>query len=125
MPKTVLVVEDEEHMRVIFSKALSSRGYNTLTANHGAEGVHLARTHRPDLILMDVRMPVMDGWGALGYLKAYDETRAIPVCGVTGHPLHRLDQIGDEELRFDSVLVKPVEPQQLVALVEERIGSPD
>lgn len=123
--KTVLVIEDEEHMRIIFSKALSRRGYETLTAAQGAEGVHLARKNRPNLILMDIRMPVMDGWGALSYLKTYEETKHIPVCGVTAHASRAAEKFGPNEVGFDSILRKPVDPRDLVAMVEERIGPPD
>ena len=61
VPKTVLIVEDDEDTRTVYADALRERGYRVLTATQGAEGVHLARRHRPDLILLDIRMPVMDG----------------------------------------------------------------
>ena len=83
MPKSILIVDDDEDNRRIYSAALSERGYRVLVAMHGAEGVHLARTHKPALILLDIRMPVMDGWGAIRWLKSYPETRRIPVCAIS------------------------------------------
>src|SRR5829696_2223508 len=79
MTKTVLVVEDDIDTSMIYAAALTQRGFNVLTARHGAEGVYLARRHIPRLILMDIRMPVMNGWHALATLKNDSDTRSIPV----------------------------------------------
>ena len=124
MPKTVLIIEDDEDMRGIYSAALSRRGYQVLSASQGAEGVHLARTRRPDLILMDIRMPVMSGWGAIRYLRSYRETQKIPVCVISAHEPEEeeLEKLGGPAL--DCFLTKPIDPTALVAEVEARIGPP-
>lgn len=124
MPKTVLIIEDDEDMRGIYSAALSRRGYRVLSAGQGAEGVHLARTRQPDLILLDIRMPVMSGWGAIRYLRSYRETQRIPICVISAHEpeAEELQTLGEQA--FDCFLTKPIDPTALVAEVEARIGPP-
>lgn len=124
MPKTILVVEDDADSRAIYEEALTERGYRVLTALHGAEGVHLARRHRPDLILMDIRMPVMDGWQAIQYLKADPAISHIPIWGISAY-------LSDEELEgqpnwlhFDRLISKPVDPGDLADAIEAQIGRP-
>lgn len=120
--KTILLVEDDSDTRMVYRDALGYAGYRVLTAVHGAEGVHLARRHRPDLILMDIRMPVMDGFTALRYIKTGDHTRAIPVWGITAA------QITEQEWResapddFDRLMPKPPVPAQLVGDIDEFFG---
>ena len=112
--RTILLVEDDHDARVIFTDALTKRGYRVLVATHGAEGVSLARRQHPDLILMDLRMPVMDGLTALRYLKADKRTAGIPVWAISAH-------FADEKdnqpflARFDHRIPKPVAPDELVA----------
>jgi CheY-like chemotaxis protein len=124
MPKTVLIVEDDADARSIYEEALKERGYTVLTALHGAEGVHMARRHRPDLILMDIRMPVMDGWQAIQYLKSDPAISHIPIWGISAY-------LSDEELEnqpswlhFDRLMSKPVDPGSLVNEIEEVLGKP-
>lgn len=122
MQRTVLVIEDDEHTCAVYQMALSTRGYRVMMAAQGAEGVHLARTRRPDLVLLDIRMPVMDGWDALRYLRSYPETSHTPVCAISAFAPTR-----DELERFsdlDCFLVKPVDPREIVQMVEDRIGPP-
>lgn len=123
MPKTVLIVEDDEDTRTIYGAALAERGYQVLTAIHGAEGVHIARTRCPDLLLLDIRMPVMNGWAAARYLKSYPETRSIPICAISAHELEA-EEDKLVERYVDCFLLKPVDPGSVVAEVERRIGSP-
>ncbi len=124
MPKTVLIVEDDPDARSIYEEVLTERGYTVITALHGAEGVHLARRHRPDLIVMDIRMPVMDGWQAIQYLKADPAINHIPIWGISAY-------LSDEELEsqpswlhFDRLIPKPVDPGGLVDEIEALIGPP-
>lgn len=125
MPKTVLIVEDDSDARAIYEEALTERGFTVLIALHGAEGVHLARRHKPDLILMDIRMPVMDGWQAIEYLKSDPATAHIPIWAISAY-------IADEEtmeeqpswFQFDRLVSKPVDPVALVSEIESRIGRP-
>lgn len=124
MSRTVLIVEDERDTREMYRLALERRGYRVLTAEHGAEGVHLARRRGPDLILLDIRMPVMDGVDALTYLRTYPETMRIPVCAISAYELQDDDHVRLGSMHFDCVLTKPVQPTDVVAEVESRIGPP-
>lgn len=124
MPKTVLLVEDDPDTRAIYGTALIARGYRVLTATQGAEGVSLARRHRPDIILMDIRMPVMDGWHAMRYLRSYYRTASIPVCAVSAYAPEAEEVAAVEALGFQGFLIKPIPPKELVTEVEDRIGPP-
>src|SRR5207253_2395411 len=91
-PKTVLLVEDNEDNRIIYATALRFAGYEVLEAITGTEGVQSARTLHPDLVLMDISVPELDGWEATAILKADPATKHIPIVAVTAHALP-----GDEE----------------------------
>jgi CheY-like chemotaxis protein len=126
MAKLVLIIEDDEDTQRIYATALTERGYRVVVADHGAEGVHLARTLVPDLILLDIRMPVMSGWGALEYLSAYEETRTIPICAISAYQpeVEELQRVEEAE-QFRCFLLKPVEPWAITEKVHELIGPPD
>jgi CheY-like chemotaxis protein len=119
--KTVLLVEDNEDNRIIYATALRYSGYEVLEAITGTEGVNQARTQRPDLILMDISVPELDGWEATAILKADVDTAHIPIIAVTAHALP-----GDEERSLragcDGYLAKPISPAMLVAEVDRRFG---
>src|SRR5438034_5500226 len=83
----VLLVEDNEMNRDMLSRRLSRRGFEVLIAVDGAQGVQVAKTEMPDLILMDMSLPVLDGWDATRQLKAEAQTRAIPVIALTAHAM--------------------------------------
>jgi two-component system cell cycle response regulator DivK len=125
MQKSVLVIEDDEDTRNIYTTALTTHGYEVLTAKQGAEGVHFARTKRPGLIVLDIRMPIMSGWTAMQYLRSYDETRGIPVLGISAYAPkeEQVERMGS--LGFDSFLLKPIEPADVVRAIETLIGPPD
>ena len=120
-PKTVLLVEDNEDNRIIYATALRYAGYTVLEATTGTEGVRHAREDLPDLILMDISVPELDGWEATTLLKADAKTRHIPVIAVTAHALP-----GDEERSLaagcDGYLAKPIPPAMLIAEVDRRFG---
>lgn len=124
MTQRVLIVEDDEDTRAMYQTALEARGYRVFTAEHGAEGVHLARRYQPDLILLDILMPVMDGWQALRYLRSYTETRAIPICAISAYAPDEKELERAGSMDFDCFLIKPVEPAEVVSEVERRIGRP-
>ena len=122
--KTVLLADDHEDNRVALQLMLESAGYRTLGARHGQEAVDLAREHAPDLIVMDLAMPVLDGRAATQALKADERTRAIPVIMLTAMAL----SVDRDELQregFSGVLFKPVLPLDFLADVRSRIGDPD
>jgi len=120
--KTVLLVEDNEDNRIVYSTILQHFGYVVMEALNGAEGISKARAERPDLILMDISIPVIDGWEATQVLKRDPETRAIPIIALTAHALAS-DREKAMEVGCDSYLAKPCEPKAVVSEVEKFIGK--
>jgi CheY-like chemotaxis protein len=116
MPK-ILVVEDNELNRDMLSRRLERRGYQVIVAVDGQEGVAMARSEAPDLVLMDMSLPVMDGWESTRQLKAAPETRSIPVIALTAHAM-----AGDREKAMeagcDDYDTKPLEFPRLMAKIE-------
>ena len=112
MPKKVMIVEDNELNMKLFRDLIEASGYETVRTRNGLEALELARTHRPDLILMDIQLPDMDGVAALGRLKAEPTTTAIPVVALTAFAMKE-----DEErfLRagFGGYLHKPIDVKTL------------
>src|SRR6185295_12803245 len=104
----ILLVEDNEMNRDMLSRRLERKGYQIVVAVDGAQGVAMAQSEAPDLILMDMSLPVMDGWEATRRLKAAPETRAIPVIALTAHAMS-----GDREKALaagcDDFDTKPVD----------------
>jgi len=123
MPK-ILVVEDQEMNRDMLSRRLERRGYQVAIAVDGAEGVEMARSEMPDLILMDMSLPVIDGWEATRRLKAAPETRSIPVIALTAHAM-----AGDREKALeagcDDYDTKPIDFQNLLQKVEALLKKPE
>ena len=118
MIRRILVVEDQEDNRMILRDLLHSAGYEVLEAVDGAEGVRLARAEQPDLILMDIQMPGVDGYQATRSIKAEPGLAAIPIIAVTSYALS-----GDEEKSraagCDDYVAKPFSPRALLAKVVE------
>jgi two-component system, cell cycle response regulator DivK len=119
--KRVLVVEDTEDNRQIIRDLLTSAGYEMIEATNGEQGVAMAAEHRPDLILMDIQLPVLDGYEATRRIKANPALRQTPVIAVTSYALS-----GDEERTrqagCDAYIAKPFSPRLLLAKVREFIG---
>jgi CheY-like chemotaxis protein len=113
----ILIVEDNEMNRDMLSRRLARRGYEILIALDGEEGIATAKAERPDLILMDMSLPVIDGWEATRRLKAEPSTDAIPVIGLTAHAM-----AGDREKVIaagcDDYDTKPVELPRLLEKIE-------
>jgi len=120
--QTILLVEDHEDNRIVYSTILEHFGYRVLLAGDGAEGVRMARESSPDLVLMDVSIPVMDGWQATAALKADPATARIPVIALTAHALPA-DRQRAEEVGCDGYLAKPVEPRRVLEEVRRFLGE--
>jgi two-component system, cell cycle response regulator DivK len=118
----VLLVEDNEMNRDMLSRRLIRRGYEVVFAVNGKEGVDLARSEKPDIILMDMSLPVMDGWEATRCVKADDATRSVPVIGLTAHAMS-----GDREKAIeagcDDYDTKPVEIDRLIGKIERLLDG--
>jgi CheY-like chemotaxis protein len=113
--KKILVVEDVDFNRDLLVQLLEDK-YDVIEAVNGQEGVKLAERERPELILMDLSLPVMDGWEATRQLKANDDLRSIPVIALTAHAMK-----GDEEKALaagcDDYLLKPLDEDELMAKI--------
>jgi len=118
---SILLVEDNEDNRIIYATALRHAGYEVFEAITGTDGVHQARTNHPDLILMDISVPELDGWEATAILKADPETKHIPVIAVTAHALPG-DEARSLKAGCDGYLAKPISPAKLIANVDRRFG---
>jgi two-component system cell cycle response regulator DivK len=118
----VLVVDDFADNREMYSEFLSYSGYEVIEARNGKEAIEAAVDKTPDIIVMDLSLPVMDGWEATRRLKADQRTHAIPVVALTGHVLAGHSQ-GAREAGCDSFLAKPCLPDQLVAEIKRMLES--
>lgn len=118
----VLLVEDNEMNRDMLSRRLIRRGFQVVFAMDGQQGIDVARSERPDIIIMDMSLPVIDGWEATRRLKADDATRSVPVIGLTAHAM-----AGDREKAIeagcDDYDTKPVELDRLIGKIERLIGA--
>src|SRR5204862_2882907 len=107
MPK-ILLVEDNEDSREGLTRRLQRRGYEVVTACDGRQGVELARSAAPDLILMDINLPELDGWEATRLIRTAEETRDIPIIALTAHALTS-DRQKTLEAGCNDYHAKPVE----------------
>ena len=122
----ILLVEDNEMNRDMLSRRLQRRGHEVAIAVDGAEGLALARRERPGLILMDMTLPVLDGWEATRQLKADPVTSAIPIIALTAHAMSE-DRQRALEAGCDDYDTKPIEFPRLLAKIEpllEKKASP-
>ena len=120
-PRRVLLVEDNEDNRIIYRMILEHHGYEVMEAHDGQAGIDMARTTAPDLILMDISLPVMDGWEATRVLKAEAPTSVIPIVALTAHAL-RTDEAKAAEIGFDAFIRKPAEPKLVLEIVQQFVG---
>jgi two-component system cell cycle response regulator DivK len=117
----ILLVEDNEDNRIIYSTYLRYRGYRVLEAADGEAGVAIARAELPDLILMDVSLPKMDGLEATRILKSGPTTARIPIVALTAHALLE-DRQKSAAAGCDGYISKPVEPAEVVAEIERLLA---
>ena len=121
MPK-ILIVEDNEMNRDMLSRRLIRRGFDIVIATDGAQGIAMAKSEQPDLVLMDMSLPVVDGWEATRGLKSEPLTRAIPVIGLSAHAM-----AGDREKALEAGCndydTKPVELSRLLHKIETLLAG--
>jgi CheY-like chemotaxis protein len=122
MPR-ILIVEDNDLNRDMLSRRLARKGFEVATAIDGITGIEAARGEAPDLILMDLSLPELDGWEATRRLKAAPETQSIPVIALTAHAM-----TGDREKALeagcDEYATKPVDMPKLLQMIERLLQSP-
>ncbi len=118
MSKRILIIEDQEDNRRIMTDMLNAAGFEVIEAVNGEDGVSMAESHVPDLILMDIQLPRIDGYEATRRIKAQPALGAIPIIAVTSYALS-----GDDKKAFeagcDAYLAKPFSPRELLAKVRE------
>jgi two-component system cell cycle response regulator DivK len=123
MSKRILIVEDQEDLRGVLRTLLAGSGYEVAEAADGRAGVAHAKSEPPDLILMDIQMPVMDGYEATRQIKADPKLKAIPIVAVSSFAMK-----GDEEKAgaagFDHYVTKPYSPVQLLRFIRGFLGDP-
>ena len=124
MSKRILVVEDQEDNRQILRDLLGNAGYELIEAGDGEQALDAYAKQRPDLILMDIQLPVMDGYEATRRIRADPESKAIPIIAVTSYAL-----AGDEGKALaagcNAYVTKPYSPRALLATVREYLPSSD
>ncbi|HYW13043.1 MAG TPA: response regulator [Longimicrobium sp.] len=118
----ILLVEDNEMNRDMLSRRLERKGYEVVLAVDGQEGVEMATSEAPDLVLMDMSLPVLDGWAATRRLKASPETRHIPVIALTAHAMSS-DREKALEAGCDEYDTKPIELPRLLGKIEALLGG--
>jgi two-component system, cell cycle response regulator DivK len=121
MPR-LLYVEDNEMNRDMLSRRLQRRGFEMLIAANGEQGVTMAAAEKPDLILMDMSLPVLDGWEATRRLKTAPDTRRIPIIGLTAHAM-ATDRDKCLEAGCDDYDTKPVELGRLLDKIQRLLGA--
>lgn len=118
----ILIVEDNEMNRDMLSRRLTRKGYEILIAIDGEEGVEMATSHHPDLVLMDMSLPKIDGWEATRRLKAASATKDIPIIALTAHAMAE-DRDKALEAGCDEFDTKPVELPRLLEKIESLLGG--
>ena len=116
----ILLVEDNEMNRDMLSRRLERRGFTVFMATDGEAGVTMARLEKPDLILMDMSLPVLSGWDATRQLKSDSETLRIPIIALTAHAMNT-DEQRAREVGCDDFDTKPIELPRLLAKIEKQL----
>ena len=117
MARTILLVEDNTDNRIIYRRALEHFGYTVVEALDGEEAIRLTIERMPDLVLMDISIPRIDGWEVTKILRADARTKHIPIVALTAHAMPS-DRARGSEIGFASYLTKPVEPRKVIEEVD-------
>ena len=118
----ILLVEDNEMNRDMLSRRLVRRGYEVQLAVDGAEAIRMAQTHQPDLILMDMSLPILDGWEATRALRVDATTQHIPIIALTAHAMEG-ERSKALEAGCDDFDTKPVDLPRLLEKIEQRLAA--
>ncbi len=119
----ILLVEDNEMNRDMLSRRLERKGYQIVIAVDGQQGINLARSERPDLILMDMSLPIIDGWEATRQLKNADDTKHMPIIALTAHAMAE-DEKRARDAGCNDFDTKPIELPRLLGKIEAQLGGP-
>ncbi len=118
----ILLVEDNEMNRDMLSRRLERKGYQIVIAVDGQQGINLARSERPDLILMDMSLPIIDGWEATRQLKGADDTKGIPIIALTAHAMAE-DERRAREAGCNDFDTKPIELPRLLEKIQQLLPA--
>ena len=124
MSKLVLVIEDDDDTALLFEAVLRHSGFMVEICPDGRRGLETIREFRPDLVLLDISMPFINGWDVARAVLADPELKEIPVVGVTAHA-EEADKKRAQEIGFTAYLTKPIEPRTVAAEVKRLIGEVD
>jgi two-component system cell cycle response regulator DivK len=124
MSKCILMIEDHEENRRLLRDLLTSVGYMLIEAVNGEDGVIMAENHRPDLILMDIQLPGVDGYETTRRIKAQPALRHIPIIAVTSYAMSG-DDVKALEAGCDAYVTKPFSPRALLAKIREYLPQTD
>jgi two-component system, cell cycle response regulator DivK len=120
--KRILVIEDQDDNRAILRDLLSAAGYDLIEAVDGAEGIAKAEAEKPDLILMDIQMPLIDGYDATRRIKANPDLKAIPIIAVTSYALSG-DEAKTRAAGCDGYIAKPYDPREMLRLIRKFLNE--
>ena len=121
MSKCILIVEDQEDNRRILRDLLTAKGYETVEATTGLEGVEMAGEYSPDLILMDIQLPELDGYEATRRIREVPDLQGIPIIAVTSYALSG-DEIKAMEAGCDGYVTKPFSPRALLEIIQQKLS---
>ena len=122
MAEKILVIEDNEQNRYLFSFILEKNGYQVITARDGLEGIIKAKEEKPDLILVDIRLPVMDGYEVTRQLRELPEFKDVPIIALTAYAM-KGDQEKTQEAGCDGYIAKPIIPEEFIIVVNSFIKN--
>lgn len=120
--KRILAIEDQEDNRAILRDLLTAVGYDLIEAVNGAEGIAKAEAEKPDLILMDIQMPVLDGYECTRRIKANPALKAIPIIAVTSYALSG-DEAKTKAAGCDGYIAKPYDPRDMLKMIRRYLGD--
>jgi CheY-like chemotaxis protein len=122
LPDKVLIVDDDPGIRMLLSKFLQREGYETIMAQNGLEGVEFAKKHQPNLIIMDVVMPQMDGLTAARLIKFYKPLSDVPILFLTAKDAEKEIELA-QEVRAEVYITKPFDVRQIINVVRETLSG--
>ncbi len=123
--KKILIVDDDPNIRILLSLNIGAAGYETFTAENGLKGLELIKQDKPDLIVLDVMMPQMDGWEICKIIKDHSDLQSIKILMLTAKNAERDKMIGRHILKADDYMTKPFDITELLQSIEKLLAAPE
>jgi DNA-binding response OmpR family regulator len=124
VPKQLLIVEDDRHSREGYKRYLSGAGFIVQALDGGADAFHLAKASPPDLVVLDLGLPEVDGWEVARQFKSDEQTKSIPIIAFSGHSMQH-EQVSALRAGCDIYLTKPCAPDRLLSTIRKLLGMAD